>query len=64
VSVAYYLGVLIPMYMGEDERTLVPPTARPWLLGTVLVAVIVTLLVGIDPSGPMMVAQSAFASLP
>ena len=53
VSVAYYLGVLIPMYMGDDERTLVPPTARPWLLGTVLVAVMVTLLVGIDLVNPL-----------
>jgi NADH-quinone oxidoreductase subunit N len=63
ISVAYYLGVLVPMYMGEGETQIVPPSARPWLLGTVLVAVAVTLMVGIDPSGPMRMAQGAFASL-
>jgi len=63
VSVAYYLGVLIPMYMQDGTHEIVPPTARPWLLGTVLLAVAMTLLIGIDPSGPMHVAQSAFASL-
>jgi NADH-quinone oxidoreductase subunit N len=63
VSVYYYLGVLIPMYMREPTQDIVPPSARPWLLGTVLVAVAMTLLIGIDPSGPMHVAQSAFASL-
>jgi NADH-quinone oxidoreductase subunit N len=63
VSVAYYLGVLIPMYMQDGTHEIVPPSARPWLLGTVLLAVAMTLLIGIDPSGPMHVAQSAFASL-
>jgi NADH-quinone oxidoreductase subunit N len=63
VSVAYYLGVLIPMYMREPTQDIVSPSARPWLLGTVLVAVAMTLLIGIDPSGPMHMAQSAFASL-
>jgi NADH-quinone oxidoreductase subunit N len=63
VSVAYYLGVLIPMYMREGGEEIVPPSARPWLLGTVLVAVVVTLMIGLDPAGPMRVAESAFASL-
>jgi len=63
VSVAYYLGVLVPMYMRDGTQEIVPPSARPWLLGTVLLAVAVTLLMGIDPSGPMHMAQSAFASL-
>jgi NADH-quinone oxidoreductase subunit N len=63
VSVAYYLGVLVPMYMREGEASLVPPRARPWLLGTMLVAVAVTVLVGLDPSGPMQMATSAFAAL-
>jgi NADH-quinone oxidoreductase subunit N len=63
VSVAYYLGVLVPMYMREGEPVLVPPAARPWLVTTVLIAVAVTLLLGLDPSGPMHMAESAFASL-
>jgi NADH-quinone oxidoreductase subunit N len=63
VSVAYYLGVLIPMYMRDGTQEIVPPSARPWLLGTMLLAVAMTVLIAIDPSGPMHVAQSAFASL-
>jgi len=63
VSVAYYLGVLIPMYMREGTQEFVPPLARPWLLGTILFAVGMTLLLGLDPSGAMRVAESAAASL-
>jgi NADH-quinone oxidoreductase subunit N len=63
VSVAYYLGVLIPMYMGEGEQALVPPSARPWLVGTVLLAVAATLVLGIDPTGAVHMADGAAASL-
>jgi NADH-quinone oxidoreductase subunit N len=63
VSVAYYLGVLVPMYMADGERALEPPASRPWLLGTIVVAVAVTLLIGLDPSGPLAIAQSAYLSL-
>ncbi|HWP65880.1 MAG TPA: NADH-quinone oxidoreductase subunit N [Candidatus Limnocylindria bacterium] len=63
VSVAYYLGVLIPMYMREGTRELVPPRARPWLLGTIVLAAVMTLVLGIDPAGTMRLAASAAASL-
>ena len=63
VSVYYYFGVLVQMYMVEGTRSLVPPGARPCLLATIVVAVLVTLLVGILPAGPMELAREAFASL-
>jgi NADH-quinone oxidoreductase subunit N len=63
VSVYYYLGVLVPMYMAEGTRTIVPPSARPYLLTTILVAVAATLLIGILPAGPMELARVSFLSL-
>ncbi len=63
VSVYYYLGVLVQMYMAEGGPALVPPTARPALLVTIVVAAIATLLLGVFPGGPMELARSSFASL-
>ena len=63
VSVYYYLGVLVAMYMVEGERALVPPRARPFLLATILLAVVATLAIGVLPAGPMEFARLSFASL-
>jgi NADH-quinone oxidoreductase subunit N len=63
VSVYYYLGVLVPMYMAEGNRAIVPPSARPYLLTTILVAVAATLVMGILPAGPMELARVSFLSL-
>ena len=63
VSVYYYLGVIVQMYMVDGDRTLVAPRLRPCLMATIVVAVTATLLLGILPAGPMEVARSAFASL-
>jgi len=63
VSVYYYFGVLVQMYMVEGTRSVVALGSRPCLLATIVVAVLVTLLVGILPAGPMELAREAFASL-
>jgi len=63
VSVYYSLGVLVAMYMTEGERAIVAPAARPCLVASILVAVAVTLGVGLLPAGPMEFARLSFASL-
>jgi len=63
ISVYYYLGVLIPMYMAEGTPVIEPPSSRPYLLATILVTVAATLLVGVLPGGPMELARVAFLSL-
>jgi NADH-quinone oxidoreductase subunit N len=63
VSVYYYFGVLVTMYMAEGTATLVPPSRRPFLVATILVAVGATLVLGVVPARPMDAARAAFASL-
>jgi NADH-quinone oxidoreductase subunit N len=63
VSVYYYLGVLVQMYMAEGSRQIDAPWSRPCLLFTILVAVAATLVVGVLPSGPMELARLSFLTL-
>ena len=63
VSVYYYFGVVVQMYMAEGTRTIVAPGARPCLTATVVVAVIAILIVGLAPGGPMLLARAASGSL-
>ena len=63
VSVYYYLGVLVPMYMADGTRRIEAPSSRPYLLATIVVTVAATLVIGILPGTPMELARSAFASL-
>jgi NADH-quinone oxidoreductase subunit N len=63
VSVYYYLGVLVQMYMAEGTREIVPPSARPCLLATILVTGAATLLLGLLPAGPLALAHLSFQSL-
>jgi NADH-quinone oxidoreductase subunit N len=63
VSVYYYLGVLVQMYMAEGTRDVVPPARRPALFATILATMILVLLVGIAPSPLLRAATAAFASL-
>ena len=44
-------------------RTDVPPAARPYLLASILVAVVLTLLLGVFPAGPMEMARAAVVSI-
>jgi NADH-quinone oxidoreductase subunit N len=63
ISVYYYLGVLVPMYMAEGTRPVVPPGHRPYLLATIVLAAVATLGLGILPAAPMELARAAFASI-
>jgi NADH-quinone oxidoreductase subunit N len=63
VSVYYYLGVLVAMYMREGDHPVVAPTSRPYLLATILVSVVATLAIGLLPATPMDLARVAFQSL-
>jgi NADH-quinone oxidoreductase subunit N len=63
VSVYYYLGVLVQMYMAEGTRDVVPPRRRPALYATILATMILVLAVGIAPSPLLRAATAAFASL-
>ncbi|TMA38526.1 MAG: NADH-quinone oxidoreductase subunit N [Deltaproteobacteria bacterium] len=63
ISVYYYLGVLVQMYMAEGTRPIDAPATRPYLLATILVAGVTTLLLGVFPSGAMELARVSVASL-
>jgi NADH-quinone oxidoreductase subunit N len=63
ISVAYYFGILVQMYMAEGGRPVPAPGTRPWLLATIVATTVATLWIGVLPAGPMEVARSAFASL-
>src|SRR5581483_1685170 len=63
ISVYYYLGVLVAMYMADGTRVVTAPSSRPYLLATILVTVVATLAIGILPAGPMQLARLSFLSL-
>jgi NADH-quinone oxidoreductase subunit N len=63
VSVYYYLGVLVQMYMAEGTREIVPPRKRPALLATIVATMLLVIAFGVDPAGLLSAATSAFASL-
>ena len=63
VSVYYYLGVIVQMYMAEGARPVEAPSAQPYVFATILVAAAGTLLIGLLPGGPMEAARVAFLSL-
>ncbi len=63
VSVWYYLGVIVQMYMVEGTVQPVSPFARPCLLAVIVLAVVATLALGVLPGTSMQLAADAFASL-
>jgi NADH-quinone oxidoreductase subunit N len=63
VSVYYYLGVLVQLYMAEGERVGVTPSRRPALLATIVATMMLVLVIGLAPSRFAQVATAAFASL-
>lgn len=63
VSVYYYFGVLVQMYMADGSRPVDAPSTRPYLLATILVTVALTVLLGVFPAGTMELARVSFQSL-
>jgi NADH-quinone oxidoreductase subunit N len=63
VSVYYYLGVLVQMYMHESPAEATLARTRPCVIATVLLAATATLLLGLFPAGPIELARLSFLSL-
>ncbi|MBI4518934.1 MAG: NADH-quinone oxidoreductase subunit N [Deltaproteobacteria bacterium] len=63
VSMYYYAGVLVKMYMVEGGAAVAEVTTRPYLVATVILTVIGTLLLGVFPSFTHELARQAFLSL-
>ncbi|HVN87867.1 MAG TPA: NADH-quinone oxidoreductase subunit N [Candidatus Binatia bacterium] len=63
VSMYYYIGVLVKMYMVEGGADVPSPSTRPLVFATMLFAVIGTILLGMFPSGTYEAARQAFLSL-
>jgi NADH-quinone oxidoreductase subunit N len=63
VSVYYYLGPIVQMYLGRERAPLAPLPARPWLVACIAVALAGTLFLGVLPDGPLQVAAASFDSL-
>ena len=63
ISVYYYLGPVVQMYLGEGAGEPAALPARPWLLACIVMALVGTVLLGIFPGGPMQLAATSFGSL-
>ncbi|MFN8545138.1 MAG: NADH-quinone oxidoreductase subunit N [Candidatus Binatia bacterium] len=63
ISMYYYLGVIVHLYMVEGETEITAPSARPALLFTIVLALVGTLALGIFPGTPMWLARVAAGTL-
>ena len=63
ISVYYYVGVLVRMYMTEGGADVVQPSSRPYLFTTLLLTVAGVIALGIFPSSLFEVARQAFLAL-
>jgi NADH-quinone oxidoreductase subunit N len=63
VSVYYYVGVLVKMYMVEGGVEVARPSSRPYLFATLLFTVAGTVAFGIFPSALFEVARQSFLAL-
>jgi len=63
ISVYYYVGVLVRMYMTEGGVDVAQPSSRPYLFATLLLTVAGTIALGIFPSSLFEIARQAFIGL-
>ena len=63
VSVYYYVGVLVKMYMSEGGAEVTAPSSRPYLFATLVLTIAGTVLVGLFPSGLFEIARRSFQAL-
>jgi NADH-quinone oxidoreductase subunit N len=63
VSVYYYVGVLVKMYMVEGGVDVARPSSRPYLFATLLFTVAGTVAFGIFPSALFELARQSFLAL-
>ena len=59
VSIYYYAGVLVQMYMGEGTREVQGVSQRPYLTATLLVTSVMTIALGIFPDWLLRLATEA-----
>ncbi len=63
VSVYYYVGVLVRMYMVEGVLEIPDPSSRPYLFATLLLTVAGTILIGLFPARLFDLARLSFLGL-
>ena len=63
VSVYYYLGVLVKMYMSEGDTVIDAPLSRPYLMACLLITAAGTVIFGVFPAAAYELARMSFASL-
>jgi NADH-quinone oxidoreductase subunit N len=63
VSVYYYVGVLVRMYMVEGVLEIPVPSSRPYLFATILLTIAGTILVGLFPGPLFELARQSFQAL-
>ncbi len=63
LSMYYYLGVPIRMYMADGSKEIQGTANRPYLIATLLIASIGTVFLGLFPSWAFELARSAYLSL-
>jgi len=63
ISIYYYAGVLMQMYMGEGTREVQSVSHRPYLLAALLITATGTVLLGLFPTWALNLARSAMSSL-
>jgi len=63
VSVYYYVGVLVRMYMTEGGTEVEPPSSRPYLFATLLLTLAGTVALGLFPSSLFELAHQSFLAL-
>ena len=63
VSVYYYAGVLVQIYMSEGGAPVDDPRTRPYLFATIVTTVVGVILLGIFPSSVYELAQASFLPL-
>jgi len=60
ISVYYYVGVVVRMYMTEGSAEVEEPTHRPYLFATLLLTVVGTIAFGLFPSSFFELARQSF----
>jgi NADH-quinone oxidoreductase subunit N len=63
ISVYYYVGVLVRMYMVEGVLEIPVPSSRPYLFATLLLTIAGTILVGLFPGPLFELARQSFLAL-
>jgi NADH-quinone oxidoreductase subunit N len=63
ISVYYYVGVLVRMYMVEGGVEVAHPSSRPYLFAAMLVTVAGTVILGLFPSSLFELARQSFLAL-